>query len=152
MHLRYFRLTALLLLVFILFPAQPARAADPDPEIGEPAATQAEPAESGVQPQFTGCTRVNVAPQNAAYEQQVVELVNLRRSENGLPPLKRNTDLDYAARFHSKDMNDDDYTAHDSYDGRRPWSACGRRECQIFTVTGATWERTSPGATPHPRQ
>jgi hypothetical protein len=42
MHLRYFRLTALLLLVFILLPPQSARAADPDPEIGEPAAAQAE--------------------------------------------------------------------------------------------------------------
>ena len=116
MHLRYFRLTVLLLLVFILLPPQPARAADPDPEIGEPAATQAEAGQSGVQPQFTGCSRVNVAIQNAAYEQQVVELVNLRRSENGLPPLKRNTDLDYAARFHSKDLLDDNYFQHNSFD------------------------------------
>ena len=116
MHLRYFRLIALLLLVFLLLPAHPARAADPDPEIGEPAVTQAELDESGVQPQFTGCTRANVAVQNAAYEQQVVELVNQRRAENSLPPLWRNTDLDYAGRFHSKDLLDDNYFQHNSFD------------------------------------
>jgi len=67
---------------------------------------------------FSGCTRVDVSAVNAAYEQQVVELVNQERWNNGqLPPLKRNPLLDLAARYHAKDMSDDDYFAHDSYDG-----------------------------------
>lgn len=151
MHLRFFRLTALLLLIFLLLPAQPARAADPDPEIGEPVETQVEPGESGVEPQYTGCSRVNVAVQNAAYEQQVVDLVNLRRAENSLPPLKRNTDLDYAARFHSKDMHDDGYTAHDSYDGDTMvcvWSARISNFYSGWSTLGENiaWGYTTPAA------
>jgi hypothetical protein len=61
---------------------------------------------------------VNVVAINAAYEQQVLDLVNSYRAANNpsLPPLKRNTDLDYASRFHTKDMIDDNYFQHDSYD------------------------------------
>jgi uncharacterized protein YkwD len=67
---------------------------------------------------FSGCTRVDVSTVNEAYEQQVVELVNQERWNNGqLPPLKRNSLLDLAARYHAKDMRDDNYFKHDSYDG-----------------------------------
>jgi uncharacterized protein YkwD len=67
---------------------------------------------------FSGCTRSDVSPVNAAYEQQVMELVNQERWNNGqLPPLKRNPLLDLAARYHAKDMLDDNYFKHDSYDG-----------------------------------
>jgi uncharacterized protein YkwD len=50
------------------------------------------------------------------YEEQLMELVNQARWDNGqLPPLKANQDLTDAARYHSGDMRDDDYTDHDSY-------------------------------------
>ena len=151
MHLRYFRLIALLLLVFLLLPAHPARAADPDPEIGEPAVTQAELDKSGVQPQFTGCTRANVAVQNAAYEQQVVELVNQRRAENSLPPLWRNTDLDYAGVSTPRIYWTIIISSITPSTGKAgTWLRCarGRRVSQIFTVTGVTLGRTLPGVMP----
>ena len=49
-------------------------------EIGEPARPGRAGA-AGDPAAFTGCTRVNVAAQNAAYEQQVVELVNQRSAK-----------------------------------------------------------------------
>jgi uncharacterized protein YkwD len=52
----------------------------------------------------------------SVFEQQVLELVNEERWNNGqLPPLKSNQDLTDAARYHSEDMRDDDYFDHDSY-------------------------------------
>ncbi len=53
---------------------------------------------------------------NADYEQQVVELVNARRAEHGLPPLKRVEPLEYAARYHAADMAADDYFYHNTHD------------------------------------
>nr|HMN63169.1 CAP domain-containing protein [Anaerolinea sp.] len=106
-----------LLLVMLLFtglaPVSAGGGVIGDPAVSQPPAPGAAPA---YQPDFTGCTRVNVAVQNAAYEQRVVELVNQERANVGVAPLKRNTDLDYAARYHAKDMVDDDYFAHNSYD------------------------------------
>lgn len=69
-------------------------------------------------PAYAGCN-AEIAPiVNAAYEQQVVELVNQERLNNGgLPPLKRVTELDQAARYHAEDMRVDSYFQHDSYDG-----------------------------------
>ncbi len=66
--------------------------------------------------QFTGCNAQNFATINAAYEQRVVELVNDTRAQNNQPPLKRNDALDYAARYHARDMKEDNYFSHDSKD------------------------------------
>lgn len=63
-----------------------------------------------------GCSRVNSAPTNAAFEQRVVELVNIERANISVPPLKRNSELDFAVRDHTRDMAEDDYFAHDTYD------------------------------------
>jgi uncharacterized protein YkwD len=95
--------------------ARPARGSPSTPEaqIGEPAQLDLPP----LLPDFLGCGGVNPAPVNAAYEQQVVELVNAQRQVNGsLPPLKRVAELDSAARYHSQDMVQDNYFQHDSYD------------------------------------
>lgn len=77
--------------------------------------------------QFAGCTAQNFAPLNAAYEQRVVELVNDIRAENNKPPLKRNDALDYAARYHARDMKEDNYFSHDSKDrsGSTLTTVCG---------------------------
>ncbi len=63
-----------------------------------------------------GCTRTNTAPLNLEFEQRVVELVNIERVNAGLPPLKRNDQLDLAVRGHTRDLVEDDYFAHDTMD------------------------------------
>lgn len=67
--------------------------------------------------QFSGCDLRYFETVNADFEQRVVELVNDERNKQNLPPLKRNRDLDYAARYHARDMAEDNYFAHDSKDG-----------------------------------
>ena len=64
------------------------------------------------------CSGQAPAATNAAWEQQVIELVNHLRKANGLPPLKHVTSLTDAARWYAKDMVDDDYIGpgHDTYD------------------------------------
>ncbi len=89
---------------------------------GEPApvaasSVTAPEAASPVVPEYTGCGGASPAATNAAYEQQVVELVNAQRWANGqLPPYKRVSALDTAARYHSIDLGQDNYFEHDSYD------------------------------------
>ena len=58
-------------------------------------------------PEFSGCGGVNQPVVNADYEQQVVDLVNAQRANNSLPPYKRVTALDEAARYHSAEMGQD---------------------------------------------
>ena len=67
-------------------------------------------------PHYTGCGGINVPVVNAAYEQEVVYLVNQERAIVGLPPLKRIIELEEAARYHAADMAQDVYFKHDSYD------------------------------------
>ena len=98
-------------------------------------------------PLFTGCTRVNVTAQNAAYEQQVVELVNQERAKAGLPPLKRNPDLDYAARYHARDMHDDGYFSHDTYDGSVFVCDTWQRLSNYYPTTGWRGENIAAGYT-----
>ena len=52
------------------------------------------------------------------YEDTLFDLLNLARSQHGLPPAQRNPLLDTAARLHSQDMADHDFFSHLSYDGR----------------------------------
>jgi uncharacterized protein YkwD len=65
---------------------------------------------------FTGCNAINFDPVNAGYEQRVVELTNDYRASKNLPPLKRVSQLDYASRYHARDMMEDNYFNHDTYD------------------------------------
>ncbi|GAB4544936.1 MAG: hypothetical protein Kow0063_38820 [Anaerolineae bacterium] len=108
----------ILLATFMSFALlQPAAAAPPEPTddqiIGTPISL--EPA-GDVIPAYAGCGGVMAPPVNADYEQEVVELVNARRAANGLPPLKRVTQLDQAARYFATDMGQDDYFDHNTYD------------------------------------
>ena len=75
---------------------------------------------------FTGCGGFTVPVVNSQYEARVFELVNVERTSRGIPPLKRVTLLDNAGRYHAKDMADDNYFNHDSYDrsGSNLVSAC----------------------------
>jgi hypothetical protein len=63
-----------------------------------------------------GCGGEYASIVDAGYEQEVLRLVNEQRALNGIPPLKRVTDLDAAARYHSADLGADDYFDHDTYD------------------------------------
>lgn len=67
---------------------------------------------------YTGCTRTDTEPAQRQFEENVVYLTNLERRTAGLPPLKDNPLLTLAARYHAVDMVQDDYFAHDSYDGQ----------------------------------
>ena len=65
-------------------------------------------------------------PQNAGnrnftveeYKNTLFDLLNLARSQNGLPPAERTAALNTAATLHSTDMAEHDFFAHLSYDGR----------------------------------
>lgn len=50
----------------------------------------------------------------ASYEQQVVDLVNKIRVQNGLKALKLNWELSRVARYRSQDMHDNRYFSHTS--------------------------------------
>lgn len=67
-------------------------------------------------PEFIGCGGINVPVVNAAYELEVVFLVNQERAKAGLPPLKRSIELEEASRYHAADLAQDNYFEHDSYD------------------------------------
>lgn len=65
---------------------------------------------------YVGCGGETVAVQNADFEATVVELVNQRRADADLPPLKLVAELSAAARYHAADMTQDGYFEHNSYD------------------------------------
>jgi uncharacterized protein YkwD len=108
-------LAQLALILVLIFPSrsyQPQPTPPPtDPSLDTPAfMTFAET------PEFTGCGGQAPESVNSAYEQQIVVLVNAERTSRGLPPLKRVALLDQAARYHAKDMQQDNYFYHDTYD------------------------------------
>ena len=53
-------------------------------------------------------------PTAAAYEQEVIQLVNEIRQENGLKPLSYDWELSRVARYKSQDMKDNRYFSHTS--------------------------------------
>ena len=102
----------LIVLFLLLAPLQGASGQFIVPEIGKPAATDSQ----SVSLDFSGCTRQDISAVDAYFEQRVVELVNEERAKYSLPPLKSDSDLQFAARYHSADMMQDNYFNHDSYD------------------------------------
>ncbi len=67
----------------------------------------------------------------AGFESEVIDLVNVERAAEGLPPLSYDASLGAAARGHSEDMGLQNYFSHMGLDGR---TACGR-----ITDAGYTW-------------
>lgn len=79
----------------------------------------------------------------------MVELVNEERNKQNLPPLKRNRDLDYAARYHARDMAEDGYFNHDSYDGGVIVCGWSTRVGKFYTGWNSLAENIAAGyATP----
>jgi len=67
---------------------------------------------------YTGCADGTEVPAiiNIALETDVFERVNGIRAGLGVPPLKRVAEFDNSARYHAKDMGDDNYFDHQSFD------------------------------------
>src|SRR5574340_485197 len=70
----------------------------------------------GEQKDYSGCTRIDGSAINADFEQRVVELLNIERAKVGAAPLKRSSDLDFAARYQTRDMEEDIYFDHYTQD------------------------------------
>jgi len=77
------------------------------------------------------CGPCNWPPAQATQEDAMVGLVNQLRAMGATcgttthapaGPVVMNAQLRHAARAHSQDMADQDYFAHDSLDGRTPWT------------------------------
>ncbi|HAL16299.1 MAG TPA: CAP domain-containing protein [Anaerolineaceae bacterium] len=115
MRLKIIQLFLLVLIVvasFVFRPVEVAKGQDNDTILGEGVISL----EGSLGLDAVGCTRTNTAPLNTQFEQRVVELVNIERVNAGLPPLKRNDQLDLAVRDHTRDLVEDDYFAHDTMD------------------------------------
>jgi hypothetical protein len=67
----------------------------------------------------------------ADFESEVIDLVNVERAAEGLPPLSTDADLASAARGHSEDMGLQNYFSHTGLDGRTP--------CDRMTDAGYIW-------------
>ncbi|NLG71237.1 MAG: hypothetical protein GX495_04210 [Chloroflexi bacterium] len=65
---------------------------------------------------YTGCGGPAPAPINAAFDQELIDLVNAERQKQGLPPLKYSPQLAEAARYHAADMQQDGYFEHETLD------------------------------------
>ena len=115
MRLKIIQLFLLVLIVmasFVFRPVEVAKGQDIDTVLGEGVSSL----EGSLGLDAVGCIRTNTAPLNTQFEQRVVELVNIERVNAGLPPLKRNDQLDFAVRDHTRDLVEDNYFAHDTMD------------------------------------
>jgi uncharacterized protein YkwD len=113
-----------LLLASLLMPASPAQAESTSPQsppspvaaISSTFIDASHLAAGGVSAASSGCGGEIVDAVNLVFEEKVIELVNQERVQRGLPPLKWSEALSNAARYHAKDMADDDYFSHNTYD------------------------------------
>jgi uncharacterized protein YkwD len=99
--------------------AIPSQATPPSP--GEPSPSPALVPPVSVEraimgPDYSGCGGDFAPVVNAAYEQEVLDLVNEIRASYSLPPLKLVSMLEEASRYHAADMAQDNYFDHDTYD------------------------------------
>ncbi len=84
----------------------------------------------------TGCaTGTEDTPtMNAAFEQDIVEQVNALRADLELPPLKRQSDLDRAARYHALDLVQDNYPPRQRPEGHNPHNSHDRVNGELVQV------------------
>lgn len=62
-------------------------------------------------------TATTIPPDDIANEQSIANLLNQQRNSNGLPSLALVSELTQAARRHSRDMADNNFTGHTGSDG-----------------------------------
>ena len=87
------------------------------------------------------------ASAHADFASLVIDLVNVERAANNLPPLQYNEKLTVAARLHSQDMGNNNYFSHTSQDGQAfnerildagyDYSACGENIAAGYTTPEA---------------
>lgn len=93
--------------------------ADPGPTTlpDTPAPQHALPDNATPSPEnLQGCGGAQFASSDVAFEEEVVQLINVIRLNNGLLPLKLVNGLHDAARFHATDMSEENYFSHTSHD------------------------------------
>jgi uncharacterized protein YkwD len=61
-----------------------------------------------------------VPPDDAAREQAMAEAINAARADHGLSPVTLVYSLTQAARYHSRDMADNDFFSHNGSNGSSP--------------------------------
>lgn len=88
------------------------------PETPDEGATGSAPIEEGTPAEDAGSEPADTV---AAYEQEVFDLVNQIRAENGLEPFVYNVTLAETARAHSQDMIDRNFFSHTNPDGEDPF-------------------------------
>lgn len=88
------------------------------PETPDEGATGSAPIEEGTPAEDAGSEPADTV---AAYEQEVFDLVNQIRAENGLEPFVYNVTLAQVARAHSQDMIDRNFFSHTNPDGEDPF-------------------------------
>lgn len=129
----------ILLFVFIginsavFAPASTVRAQGVATEIGEALTVGLSGSQEtlgGDQKDYSGCTRIDGPAINADFESRVVELLNIERAKVGAAPLKRSNDLDFAARYQARDMEEDVYFDHYTKDrsGDTTFNVCSPTE------------------------
>jgi uncharacterized protein YkwD len=110
-------ITSSIAVILVLLPFFPTRSIVPDPPLPPNLnAALVNLDDGGDTLETHGCGGELASVVDAGYEQEVLRLVNEQRSLNGIPPLKRVSELDDAARYHSADLGADDYFDHDTYD------------------------------------
>ncbi len=88
----------------------------PPPETSSVHLDQPSDADQMVSAAGVGCGGETYGAYDAGFEQAIVEMVNDLRAEEGLPPLKLINDLTNAARYHARDMAEDQYFNHHTHD------------------------------------
>ncbi len=88
------------------------------PETPDEGATGSAPIEEETPAEDAGSEPADTV---AAYEQEVFDLVNQIRAENGLEPFAYNETLAGTARAHSQDMIDRNFFSHTNPDGEDPF-------------------------------
>ena len=73
----------------------------------------------------------SIPPDNVSNELDIANLINQQRNLNGLPPVGLVSEITQAARRHSRDMADNNFTSHTGSDG----SSGGQR----MTEAGYNW-------------
>lgn len=71
---------------------------------------------------------------NQSFEKEVLKLTNKERKKRRLSSLKYDERLAYAARYHAKDMAEEDYFDHNSHDRKNKRL---KKSCDIFDRIGA---------------
>jgi uncharacterized protein YkwD len=144
---RSLKLRGLVLLAVVASVGLFERAAAPPPEVITSSITRSDDLPQPNAPEYSGCGGINHPVINADYEQQVVDIVNTERANRSLPPYKRVTALDNAARYHSVDLGQDNYFAHDSHDrsGGNLVFVCGTWTRIATYYSGASGENIAGG-------